>query len=125
MKPTMSLIGAVALALASTFACAQGPAVPAVDTSAASAISGQNAKGISDKQLQANVRQALRKAKRAGFSFSNVRVRVTNGVVLLTGTVPGKDQIAAAARIVGAVPGVTVIINRLIVHVELNGYGGQ
>ncbi|NMM04216.1 BON domain-containing protein [Paraburkholderia sp. RP-4-7] len=80
---------------------------------------------VDDKQLAKDVRAALRRGKRSGYSFSNIRVRAKSGVVSLTGAVPAQTDVDAATRVTQAVPGVTAVDNRMTVHVPMNRYGGQ
>lgn len=94
-------------------------------TSSPSNASPMGASNVDDKQLAKDVRSALRRGKRSGFSFSNIRVRVKGGVVSLTGAVPAQTDVDAATKVTQTVPGVTAVDNRMTVHVPMNRYGGQ
>lgn len=124
--PAFFVTSAAAIFFMCTSTYAQpGTASDPVPNPVASSSAAANAQRRSDKQLAKNVRHALTKAKRRDLSFSNVRVRVSNGVVTLTGTVPDRNQVDAATQVTSAVAGVASVNNRLTVRVELNGYGGQ
>lgn len=124
--PAFLVTGAAAFFIMCTSTYAQpGTASNPVPNPVSSSSAAPNTQHPSDKQLAKNVRHALAKAKRQDLSFSNVRVRTSNGVVTLTGTVPDRNQVDTATQVASAVPGVASVNNRLTVRVELNGYGGQ
>lgn len=72
---------------------------------------------VSNRQLAASVRGALRGARRHGLKSTYIRVRANGGVVTLTGVVADESQIGLATGIAQRVPGVSAVVNKLKLRV--------
>jgi hyperosmotically inducible protein len=105
-------LGGALIALIAFGAHAQG-GTPA-SAPAASAPADAKAERAANRQLQKKVRQALAHTK--GLSASGIAVRARDGVVTLQGWVPTQSQTTLALRTAQGVPGVTSVINQLIVR---------
>jgi osmotically-inducible protein OsmY len=77
----------------------------------------RDAAGVQDALIRLDVQAALESLP--GRDSENVHVRVNNGVVRLTGTVPTEQGISSRAFAAGSVTGVTSVIDELRV-VALN-----
>jgi hyperosmotically inducible periplasmic protein len=109
----------IACAMLLTMACIDGYAQGASASAAASAVTSPGAGAsaasdtVSNRQLAASVRSALRNAHRHGLKSSYIRVRANGGAVTLTGVVAETGQIALATSVAQGVPGVTSVENKL------------
>lgn len=89
---------------------AASPASAAANASApATAASG----AVTNRQLAASVRSALRSARLPALRSSYIRVRANGGVVTLTGVVADTSQIGFATSVAQGVPGVSSVVNKL------------
>lgn len=117
----IKLVGGAAIVLGCFDAHAQPqPALPVQDASN----SAQVAKDA-NRQLARDVRRALKDARKQGLRFRNITVRVNDGVVSLTGSVPEAQQIDLANRTAKSVPGVQSVNSRLAVRSEISERGSQ
>jgi hypothetical protein len=107
MRPYQKWLSLGLLALTPNIAFAD--AVSPTAKSAANA-PAQKKKGVSNQELAERVAQALRKAK---LSHYEIDIDARSGVVTLVGKISRPEQRKAAENAVGAVPGVSKIINRL------------
>jgi hyperosmotically inducible periplasmic protein len=93
--------------------------------SAASAASVASATTPTDKQLAANVRQALRAARKQGLKSTYIRVRAHNGVITLSGVVASADQIALATSVASGVSGVHSVTSKIEIRANTGLNGNQ
>jgi osmotically-inducible protein OsmY len=103
----------LAVALAATSVQAQGS-----DTGGVSASSASSAKEIraANRLLRKAVLRTLSRTR--GLNVDRVVVVAKGGSILLEGYVPESNQIDLATSAAQAVPGVTMVTNRLIVRAE-------
>ncbi|MDR7009636.1 BON domain-containing protein [Paraburkholderia strydomiana] len=73
-------------------------------------------KTLTDQQLRASVKSALKSARQHGLKSTYLRVRVTHGVVTLTGVVRDPQQIDLAKQAASGVKGVTDVRSKLVVR---------
>jgi hyperosmotically inducible periplasmic protein len=117
------IVGAVLLMAGCINGYAQGASAADSDSDSASAAApacatANAASGaVSNKQLAASVRGALRSAHRHGLKSSYIRVRANGGVVTLTGVVADNSQIDLATSVAQGVPGVSSVVNKLKLRV--------
>lgn len=111
----IKIAGAVLLMAACINGYAQGAS--AADADSASAAASATSGAVSNKQLAASVRSALRSARRHGLKSSYIRVRANGGVVTLTGVVADNSQIGFATSVAQGVPGVSSVVNKLKLRV--------
>jgi hyperosmotically inducible periplasmic protein len=119
------LLAAVMLSSVCAGAHAQNSAADtnAASTNAAPAVAASTP---TDRQLAANVRQALRAARKQGLKSTYIRVRAHGGVVTLSGVVASESQIAFATKVAQGVSGVRAVQSKLEVRTDVNGLtGGQ
>lgn len=110
----MKIIAAALMTVACINGYAQGASAPASDADGATA--GAASGAVSNRQLAASVRGALRNAHRHGLRSTYIRVRANGGVVTLNGVVADAGQIALAAQVAQGVPGVSAVHNKLQVR---------
>ncbi|WP_321964566.1 BON domain-containing protein [Paraburkholderia sp. J7] len=92
----------------------------ASSASAATAAPVTAASAPTDKQLAANVRQALRAARKQGLKSTYIRVRAHDGVVTLSGVVANENQISLATSVAQGVSGVRTVNSKI----EVRGSAG-
>jgi hyperosmotically inducible protein len=71
-----------------------------------------------DRQLAANVRHALRAARKQGLKSTYIRVRARDGVVTLSGVVADARQIALATSVAQGVSGVSSVKSKIEVRAD-------
>ncbi|EEA03263.1 transport-associated protein [Burkholderia sp. H160] len=111
--PSVKMIGAALVVLASLNAYAQDSAPAAT---AAPAASGPTAKETraANRALQKKVRATLARTK--GLTVGNITVRARDGAVTLAGSVPEQAQIELATTSAQGVAGVTSVKNGLTIR---------
>jgi hyperosmotically inducible protein len=122
---TIKRAGAVLLMAACVNGYAQGAsasdsasAAASVSATADAGATADTASGaVTNRQLAASVRSALRNAHRHGLKSSYIRVRANGGVVTLTGVVADTSQIGLATSVAQGVPGVNSVVNKLKLRV--------
>lgn len=77
------------------------------------AVSGDQAKTDADKQLNARIREALKKDKAVASEADDVDIRTENGKVELQGTVTSKEAKQEIARIAGDIAGKTMVQDKV------------
>lgn len=78
-----------------------------------------------DRALAANVRHALKAARKQGLKSSFIRVRVRDGVVTLSGVVASESQIGLAASVAQGVNGVQSVTTKLVIRDDEGIKGSQ
>lgn len=123
----------VAAGLSVHTAHAQGgsDASAASGTAAATASGSQHATPAvaassgADRALAANVRHALKAARKQGLKSSFIRVRARDGVVTLSGVVASASQIELATSVAQGVSGVRSVTTRLVIRDDEGIKGSQ
>ncbi|OLL27725.1 hypothetical protein BTH42_31435 [Burkholderia sp. SRS-W-2-2016] len=123
----IKLAGATALVIGCLNAHAQPQTAGSAAAAQLAAVTSQSAaeSRTANRQLARDVRHAFRAAKNQGLRASNVTVRVNNGVVTLTGSVPTAEQVELAGSVAKGVSGVQSVINRVAVRKEFSGRGSN
>ena len=112
-------LAAILLATFCVNVCAQD------GSATASAASVAPATTPTDKQLAANVRQALRAARKQGLKSTYIRVRAHNGVITLSGVVANENQIALATSVARGVSGVQSVTSKIEIRANTGLNGNQ
>ncbi|TDG04905.1 BON domain-containing protein [Paraburkholderia guartelaensis] len=105
--------------------CVNVGAQESSDTAATSAASISTAPAPADKQLAADVRQALRAARKQGLKSTYIRVRAHNGAVTLSGVVASDNQIALATSVARGVNGVRSVTSKIEIRTNTGLNGNQ
>ncbi|MGF6574787.1 hyperosmotically inducible protein [Paraburkholderia sp. GAS333] len=121
----IKIAGAVLLMAACINGYAQGASAAEADSASASATASATSGAVSNKQLAASVRSALRSERRHGLKSSYIRVRANGGVVTLTGVVADNSQIGLATSVAQRVPGVSSVVNKLKLRVVAGVKGSE
>jgi hyperosmotically inducible protein len=125
MKAVKIMSGALLVATC-LLAHAQGGAASAASPAAGSgAVAGVPTDTVSNRQLAAAVRAALRKLRRNGLKSDYIRVRAREGVVTLSGVVANVNQISLANNVAQGVSGVKSVNNKLQVRSPAGLKGNQ
>ncbi|WP_233888577.1 BON domain-containing protein [Paraburkholderia flagellata] len=78
-----------------------------------------------DRALAANVRGALRAARKQGLKSTFIRVRAHNGAITLSGVVASESQIALATSVAQSVSGVQSVTSKIEVRSNAGIKGSQ
>ncbi|WP_322029075.1 BON domain-containing protein [Paraburkholderia sp. J76] len=78
-----------------------------------------------DRTLAANVRSALRAARKQGLKSTFIRVRAHNGAITLSGVVASENQIALATTVAQGVSGVQSVTSKIEVRSNAGIKGSQ
>jgi hyperosmotically inducible protein len=104
---------------------AQGASDAAATSTAAASPSVAGATVPADKQLAADVRHALRAARKQGLKSTYIRVRAHNGVVTLSGVVANDNQVALATSVARGVNGVRSVTSKIEIRANTGLNGNQ
>ncbi|MBB3258067.1 hyperosmotically inducible protein [Paraburkholderia bannensis] len=115
----VALCAAAALGVHSAYAQGGSEASAATATPAVAASPG------ADRALAANVRHALKAARKQGLKSSFIRVRARDGVVTLSGVVASQSQIDMATSVAQGVSGVRSVTTRLVIRDDEGIKGSQ
>ncbi|MCP3708702.1 BON domain-containing protein [Paraburkholderia sp. CNPSo 3274] len=108
--------------------CANVGAQGASATAATAAATGTSVAAASvptDKQLAADVRHALRDARKQGLKSTYIRVRAHNGAITLTGVVASDNQISLATSVANSVNGVRSVTSKIEIRANTGLNGNQ
>lgn len=123
------MVAAVLCFAASLSAHAQGGSEASAGTGTASAALHATpavaASSGADRALAANVRHALKAARKQGLKSSFIRVRARDGVVTLTGVVANDSQIELATSVAQGVNGVRSVTSKLVIRDDEGIKGSQ
>ena len=78
-----------------------------------------------DRALAANVRSALRAARKQGLKSTFIRVRAHNGAITLSGVVVSENQIALTTSVAQGVNGVQSVTSKIEVRSNAGIKGSQ
>ncbi|WP_322052459.1 BON domain-containing protein [Paraburkholderia bannensis] len=78
-----------------------------------------------DRALAANVRHALKAARKQGLKSSFIRVRARDGAITLTGVVANESQIELATSVAQGVNGVRSVASKLVIRDDEGIKGSQ
>jgi hyperosmotically inducible periplasmic protein len=95
------------------------------EASAATATPAVAASSGADRALAANVRHALKAARKQGLKSSFIRVRARDGVVTLSGVVASQSQIDMAKSVAEGVNGVRSVTTKLVIRDDEGIKGSQ
>ncbi|WP_042298317.1 BON domain-containing protein [Paraburkholderia bannensis] len=125
-------MAAAVLCLAASFAAhAQGGSEASAVSGTASASASQHATPAvaassgADRALAANVRHALKAARKQGLKSSFIRVRARDGAVTLSGVVANESQIELATSVAQGVNGVRSVASKLVIRDDEGIKGSQ